>query len=316
MGIEHPLPGPWCNGVQLVSSPYFDPGSQRAAKVQQLFARIAPRYDLINDLQSAGLHRLWKRRVVEMAGPGPAVRALDLCCGTGDLAIGLARGGAWVVGLDFSAEMLRIAQRRAADCGLWREAFGVRPLAGAFAGGLGSKAPASEPTPDASRFPTSVPAPRTGSDDGAGSVRFVRADALRVPFPDQTFDIVTIGYGLRNLADLERGLVEIRRVLRPGGRLVALDFGKPESSLARKLYFAYLRAGVPWFGRIFCGDSAAYAYILDSLERFPGRQALAEALSALSFENITAKALCGGVMVLLRGEIGCQKPQDLATIDR
>jgi demethylmenaquinone methyltransferase/2-methoxy-6-polyprenyl-1,4-benzoquinol methylase len=298
-----------------MSSAYFEPGSQRAAKVKQLFARIAPRYDLINDLQSAGLHRLWKRRVVEMAGPGPGVRALDLCCGTGDLAIGLARMGAWVVGLDFSAEMLEIAHRRAADCGVWREGFGARPPGGDFDPNLPEKAPASGRTPDASRGSTPV-TDSCGEDDGAGSVRFVRADALRIPFPDQSFDIVTIGYGLRNLADLQSGLVEIRRVLRPGGRFVALDFGKPENSLARKLYFAYLRAGVPWFGRIFCGDAAAYAYILDSLERFPDRKALAEALNALGFGNVSAEGLCGGVMVLVYGEIGCQKAQDLAKINR
>lgn len=250
---------------------YFDPGSQRAAKVKQLFARIAPRYDLVNDLQSAGLHRLWKRRVVEFARPVLGERALDLCCGTGDLALGLARREMEVTGLDFSAEMLAIARHRA----------------GAIV--------------DAQR---------------QGSIRFVRADALHIPFPDRSFDIVTIGYGLRNLASLERGLAEVRRVLRPGGRLVALDFGKPESALARKAYFGYLRAGVPWFGRLFCGDADAYAYILESLERFPDRRALAACLAGLGYERPSAVSLCGGVMVLVTGEIGCQKAHDLPTLNR
>jgi demethylmenaquinone methyltransferase/2-methoxy-6-polyprenyl-1,4-benzoquinol methylase len=251
----------------LMGNAYFDPGSQRAAKVKELFARIAPRYDLINDLQSAGLHRLWKRKVLALARPAPGERALDLCCGTGDLALALASAGATVAGLDFSGEMLRIAHNRMAR-----------------------------------RANTS------------GAVRFVRADALRIPFPDGSFDIVTIGYGLRNLADLEAGLREARRVLRPGGRLVALDFGKPQAPLARKLYFGYLRAGVPLFGRLFCGDAAAYAYILESLERFPARAELADRLSSAGFENARATDLCGGVMVLIHGEIGCQKQGERATI--
>ena len=253
-----------------MSSAYFDPGSQRAAKVKQLFARIAPRYDLINDLQSAGLHRLWKRKVIDLARPEPGKRALDLCCGTGDLALGLARRGAVVTGLDFSVEMLEIARRRGTPLGA----------------------------------------------TGSGSVQFVRADALSIPFPDESFDIVTIGYGLRNLANLEHGLAEVRRLLRPGGRMVALDFGKPERALTRRAYFGYLRVCVPWFGRIFCGDSAAYTYILESLERFPDKDALAQCLISLGFERPCARSLFGGVMVLLSGEIGCQEPRNSAKLNR
>src|SRR5437762_2585346 len=160
----------------------YDPGEQRSAKVRDLFAAIAPRYDLVNDLQSFGLHRWWKRRTIQLAGVRPGEQALDLCCGTGDLAFELARQGAKVVGLDFSAPMLAVAQARIRN----------RPLA----------ASASDPPQPA-----------------AGNPQLLRGDALKLPFPDASFHIVIIGYGLRNLAAFDQGLLEMSRVARPGGRL-------------------------------------------------------------------------------------------------
>lgn len=226
------------------------PNLPRAARVDQLFARIARRYDLINDLQSLGLHRLWKRRLVRLTAPRTGDRALDLCCGTGDIARLLARNGARVVGLDFNQPMLEIAERKGES---------IERAAGS-------------------------------------SSHFVRGDALRIPFPDDTFDIVTVGYGLRNLASWEAGLREMRRVAKPGGRLVALDFGKPENALWRGIYFGYLKFFVPLLGRIFCGDPAAYAYILESLRQYPGQAGVAAGLRSLGLVNVRIFPVVGGAM--------------------
>src|SRR5437773_4067886 len=180
---------------------YYAPGKERAAKVSDLFGTIARRYDLINDLQSFGLHRHWKRRLVGLAKIQPGERALDLCCGTGDVAFALARKGAEVTGLDFSEPMLAVARER-----------------------LKAQIPKFEPD---------------------GKVKFVCDDAQQIPFPDNSFDLVTISYGLRNLADWEKGLREMRRVTNPGGRLLVLDFGKPANVVWRKIYFAYLDCFIP-----------------------------------------------------------------------
>jgi demethylmenaquinone methyltransferase / 2-methoxy-6-polyprenyl-1,4-benzoquinol methylase len=248
-----------------MANAFFDPGDQRAAKVHDLFSRIAPRYDLINDLQSFGLHRYWKRRVVRLACPQPGLRALDLCCGTGDLALALVRRGAQVVGLDFSEQMLDAAQRRQSR---------VR-----------------EQAPGAPQHASSCP-------------RFVRGDAQHIPFSDNSFDIVTVGYGLRNLTNWETGLREMHRVANPGGRLVVLDFGKPDNALWRGLYFGYLKLFVPWLGRIFCGSAGAYAYILESLKHYPAQHAVAAQMRELGLANVSIASLLGGAMSINYGEKG------------
>ena len=244
---------------------FYDSGEKRSAKVRDLFAAIAPRYDLINDLQSFGLHRWWKRRSIQLACVRSGEHALDLCCGTGDLAFALARQGARVVGLDFSAPMLAVAQARSR----------ARPLA----------ASASNQPQPATRNP-----------------QFLRGDALSLPFPDASFHIVTIGYGLRNLADFEQGLREMSRVAKPGGRLLVLDFGKPDHALWRAVYFGHLKWFVPLFGKIFCGDPATYAYILESLKHYPAQQGVATQLRELNCGSIRVVTLLGGMMSIHYGE--------------
>jgi demethylmenaquinone methyltransferase/2-methoxy-6-polyprenyl-1,4-benzoquinol methylase len=253
-----------------MANTYFDPGEQRAAKVHELFSRIAPRYDLINDLQSFGLHRSWKRRVVHLARPQPGQSALDLCCGTGDLALALARRGARVAGLDFSEQMLATAARRQS------EPRNQSPEAGLHA----------------TRNTQQTPLPPC----------FIRGDAQRLPFPDNVFDIVTVGYGLRNLANWETGLREMWRVANPGGRLLVLDFGKPDNALWRALYFGYLKLIVPWLGRIFCGSAGAYAYILESLKHYPAQHAVAAKMRELGLANVSVVSLLGGAMSINYGE--------------
>lgn len=227
--------------------------------VNNLFARIASRYDLINDLQSFGLHRLWKRRVVALAGLRPGMRALDLCCGTGDIALAMARKGADVVGLDFNDWMLDLARRKPPQ----------------LSGKSGIQAP---------------------------PVFWMRSDALQLPFRSGSFDVVTAGYALRNLADWEAGLTEIHRVVRPAGRLLILDFGKPDNALWRAVYFGYLRLFVPLLGRILCGDARAYAYILESLKRYPAQRGVAAKMAALGMANLRVINLFGGAMSINCGD--------------
>jgi len=248
-----------------MANTFFDPGDQRAAKVHNLFSRIAPRYDLINDLQSFGLHRYWKRRVIQLACPQPRQRALDLCCGTGDLALALARHGAQVTGLDFSERMLEVAERRKGrNPKPQRQSDARNPRGKRQKTDIRILHHATRDTHHVSRSRFTHHAPPLTTP------HYVRGDAQRIPFPENSFDIVTVGYGLRNLANWEAGLREMQRVAKAGGRVVVLDFGKPDNPLWRGLYFTYLRLFVPCLGRVFCGSAAAYAYILESLQRYPG----------------------------------------------
>ena len=187
----------------------------------------------------SGLHRHWKHRLVELAGHPGSV--LDLCCGTGDIAL---RFTGHVVGADFTHEMLQVARTRSPH------------------------------------------------------ITWTRADALQLPFADASFDVVTVGYGLRNLADLGQGLREVYRVLRPGGKLLALDFGKPVNPLLRRLFFAHLRFHLPLMGRWSCGDPEAYSYILDSLEAYPAQRGVLELMQATGFRDCGIEEFLGGTMAI------------------
>ena len=229
---------------------YYAPGSERADKVRLLFSRIARRYDRINDWMSLGMHRRWKRRLVEAIAPRPGSRVLDLCCGTGDVAraVAAARAGngkVEVIGLDFTEEMLELARR---------------------------VAPSGRP------------------------IRYELGDALAMAFPDASFDAVTCAYGLRNLADLDRGLREAWRVLKPGGRLASLEFGRPRHPVMSWIYFAYLKTMLPLFGLLYFGDSQTYGYIFASVSRFPDQRELAERMRAAGFARVRVDDVMAGAM--------------------
>jgi demethylmenaquinone methyltransferase / 2-methoxy-6-polyprenyl-1,4-benzoquinol methylase len=249
-----------CYSAFGMGNRYYAADEHRAERVNDLFDAIAPRYDLINDVQSFGVHRRWKRRLVVMAGLKPGDRALDLCCGTGDVSFALAATGAEVTGLDFSEPMLNVAEGRKLKVQSSKLNTEINP------GG-------------------NLPAPS-----------FVRGDALHTPFPDDHFDAVTISYGLRNLADFEGGLREMHRVAKPGGRLLVLDFGVPDSAAWRALYFTYLRCAVPLFGLCFLGNAAAYAYILESIRHYPAQRGVAKLMEQLGCRNVRVVNLLGGVM--------------------
>ena len=131
---------------------------------------------------------------------------------------------------------------------------------------------------------------------------FLQGDAQKIPFPENSFDIVTVGYGLRNLTLWERGLEEMHRVARPGARIIVLDFGKPANALWRALYFAHLKCSVPLIGLLFCGNAAAYSYILESLKHYPAQLAVAEKMRGLKLEKVRVIQLLGGAMAINYGE--------------
>ncbi len=243
-----------------MTNKFYAPGQQRAARLNELFDSIATRYDLINDLQSLGMHRQWKKRLLKLAAGRPGERALDLCCGTGDISFALARQGVEVVGLDFNEPMLAVAAQRSKA--------------------QSSKSPAGTP---------SLP------------VQFLRGDAQQIPFPDASFDLVVISYGLRNLNDWETGLREMQRVTRPGGRLLVLDFGKPDNALWRGIYFTYLKWFVPLLGRLFCGDADTHGYILESLKHYAAQKRVAAKMQALQLTDVQIINLMGGAMSINYG---------------
>jgi len=208
--------------------------TRHTQKVDQLFGAIAARYDLINDIQSLGLHRIWKRRVVVLANFNEGETGLD------------KRGGA-LVGIDLNRPMLLQAAARLAK-------------------------------------------------RGDQCVRLAQADALNLPLGNHSLDLVTIGYGLRNLGSMEDGLREITRVLKPGGRLLILDFGKPANRLLRSAYYLYLAWILPVFGWLCCGNASAYAYILDSLKKYPAQKGVAAKLDLLGYKSVQIIDIMGGTM--------------------
>ena len=212
-----------------------------------MFGAIAARYDLVNDIQSLGLHRVWKRRVVSLANFSEGETGLDLCCGTGDIATGLAKRGGSIVGMDLNRPMLQQAAARLAKRGEQR-------------------------------------------------VNLAQANAMQLPLGNHSLDLVTIGYGLRNLANMDDGLREITRVLKPGGRLLILDFGKPKNRIIRSVYFLYLAVMLPVFGWLCCGNASAYAYVLDSLKKYSAQKGVTSVLRSTGYKSVQVIEIMAGAM--------------------
>jgi demethylmenaquinone methyltransferase/2-methoxy-6-polyprenyl-1,4-benzoquinol methylase len=212
--------------------------------VRRLFATIADRYDLITVLLSYGGDRGWKRRLVSMSGAAPGVRALDLACGTGDIAFAMAARGARVTGLDITYRMVELAKEKA---------------------------------------------------DGP---RFLVGDMLALPFADASFDLVTTGYGIRNVPDIDTALGEVRRVLRPGGRFLSLDFNRPSNALLRTVYLGYLTVVGSTLGWTLHRDPDTYRYIPESIRRYPGAMAIVDRLTAHGFRSARYIPVLGGLMAI------------------
>ncbi len=216
-------------------------GTLQPDAVRGMFDRIAPVYDVMNRVMTAGLDRRWRRLTVE-AVVRPGDRVLDACCGTGDLAVAAERRGATVTGLDFSAAMLERARRKSA------------------------------------------------------TVEWVEGDLLALPFADETFDAATVGFGVRNVADLDLAVAELRRVLRPGGRLAILEITQARGVL-RPFFSLWFDRIVPLLGKVLPGGRA-YAYLPASVRRFPGAEALAALLERGGFEEARFRLLGGSIVAL------------------
>jgi demethylmenaquinone methyltransferase/2-methoxy-6-polyprenyl-1,4-benzoquinol methylase len=232
-----------------VPSPTFE----RPEQIRELFDRIAPHYDALNQTLSLGLHQVWKRMAVRWSGAGPGGQVLDLCCGTGDLALQLARRvgrSGQVVGLDFSPAMLEIARRRSR------------------------------------LFP-------------GYSLEWVLGDALALPFPNASFDAVTMGYGLRNVTDIPQALREIYRVLKPGCRAALLDFHRPTGiPFLADFQRWYLNTQVVARAQAL-GLASEYAYIDPSLDGFPSGQEQQQMALQVGFSVAKFYPLAGGMMGVL-----------------
>jgi demethylmenaquinone methyltransferase/2-methoxy-6-polyprenyl-1,4-benzoquinol methylase len=237
-------------------------GKRRYVRI--LFATIADRYDFITVALSFGQDRRWKRRVVNLARPGAATRVLDLATGTGDLAFAAASRGASVVGLDITQRMIELARAK-------QKQLPVPPARPAH--------PAHPTRP-------------------AHPARFLVGDMLALPFRAASFEIVTTGYGLRNVPDLTEAISEIRRVLVPGGQLLSLDFNRPSNAIVRTVYLAYLTVVGSALGWMLHRDPDTYRYIPASIRQYPGAEGVARMLTAAGFSNVRAHPVLGGLMTI------------------
>ena len=231
------------------------PREDKARRVRGVFDSVAGNYDLMNDLMSAGTHRLWKRFTLALANLRPGQRALDVAGGSGDLAAGMARqvGSRGLVVLsDINAAMLARGRDRLIDEGF------------------------------------------------VDSVAYVQADAERLPFPDSTFDCITIGFGLRNVTDKNAALASMRRALKPGGQLLVLEFSRPAPAL-KPLYDAYSFRVLPLLGRWVAGDEASYRYLAESIRMHPDQETLLRMLQEAGLEGCRYHNLSGGIVAVHRG---------------
>ncbi|MEO8464011.1 MAG: bifunctional demethylmenaquinone methyltransferase/2-methoxy-6-polyprenyl-1,4-benzoquinol methylase UbiE [Gammaproteobacteria bacterium] len=232
------------------------PWDEKKSRVRSVFDSVAPRYDLMNDVMSGGMHRLWKRFTLAKTGLRPGQQALDVAAGSGDLAAGLARqvGKAGrVVVTDINAAMLAEGRDR-----LLNEGF-------------------------------------------AGNVEYVLADAENLPFPDGSFHCVTIGFGLRNVTDKDAALRSLYRVLKPGGRLLVLEFSRPQLGPLAPLYEAYSFNVLPRLGQLLAGDSESYRYLAESIRKHPDQDTLKAMMQGAGFERCEYFNLTAGVVAVHAG---------------
>jgi len=223
-----------------------------SSQVREMFSRIAPRYDLLNHLLSLNLDRGWRRRAAAELRASAGETVLDLCGGTGDLALAVARAapGATVVCCDFAHPMLRRA------------------------------------------------APKFARAWVGGRCLLLEADGLTLPFREGSVDGITVGFGVRNLADLDAGFREMRRVLRPGGRLVVLEFSRPQGPVLSRLYRLYLGRLLPRVGDAASGASGPYGYLARTIAAWPDAPALAGRLREAGFDAVGWALLSGGIVAL------------------
>lgn len=230
--------------------------SEKAKRVADVFHSVAARYDLMNDLMSGGIHRLWKRFTIELSGVRPGNKVLDIAGGTGDLTRKFSKlvgPEGEVVLADINDSMLKVGRDRLLDLGV------------------------------------------------AGNVRFVQADAEALPFPDNHFDCITIAFGLRNVTHKDRAIASMLRVLKPGGRLLVLEFSKPGNKMLSKAYDQYSFRLLPLMGKLVTNDSESYRYLAESIRMHPDQETLKAMMEEAGFARVTYHNMTGGVVALHRG---------------
>jgi demethylmenaquinone methyltransferase/2-methoxy-6-polyprenyl-1,4-benzoquinol methylase len=230
--------------------------SDKAGMVADVFHSVASRYDLMNDLMSGGIHRIWKRFTIELSGVRKGHAVLDIAGGTGDLAARFSEivgDTGRVVLADINDSMLQVGRDKLLDKGL------------------------------------------------QGNLEFVQADAQHLPFPDESFDCITIAFGLRNVTDKDLALRSMLRVLKPGGRLLVLEFSKPDSELLSKAYDAYSFRVLPLMGRLVANDSDSYQYLAESIRMHPDQDTLRDMMEDAGFTRCEYHNMTGGIVALHKG---------------
>ncbi len=232
------------------------PWDEKARKVRGVFDSVASNYDLMNDLMSGGVHRLWKRFTLSLTGLRTGQRALDVAGGTGDITLGMSKqvgDSGLVVLTDINAEMLNVGRDRLLDKGVTR------------------------------------------------NVEYAQANAEKLPFADASFDCVTIAFGLRNVTDKPAALASMRRVLKPGGQLIVLEFSKPTTAPMRAMYDAYSFRVLPMLGKFVAKDADSYRYLAESIRVHPDQETLLGMLQDAGLEGCRYHNLTGGVVAVHRG---------------
>ncbi|MGB1297446.1 MAG: bifunctional demethylmenaquinone methyltransferase/2-methoxy-6-polyprenyl-1,4-benzoquinol methylase UbiE [Psychrobium sp.] len=230
--------------------------SDKQAKVADVFHSVAAKYDIMNDLMSFGVHRLWKRFAIDCSGVRPGQKVLDLAGGTGDLTAKFSRivgEKGQVVLADINDSMLKVGRDKLRDLGV------------------------------------------------VSNVEYVQANAQALPFPDNTFDLITIAFGLRNVTDKDEALRSMYRVLKPGGRLLVLEFSKPSNELLSKAYDMYSFNLLPTMGKVVANDSESYKYLAESIRMHPDQDTLKGMMENAGFEQAQYYNLTGGIVALHRG---------------
>ena len=232
------------------------PEDEKAGLVRGVFSSVASRYDVMNDLMSMGIHRLWKRYTIDCSGVRAGHKVLDIAGGTGDLTLRFSRlvgSTGQVILADINDSMLKVGRDKLANKGV------------------------------------------------VGNVKFAQANAESLPFADNTFDCITIAFGLRNVTDKDAALKSMYRVLKPGGRLLILEFSKPESECLSTIYDQYSFRLLPFMGQIIANDAESYRYLAESIRMHPDQETLKAMMDNAGFEQTTFKNLTGGVVALHKG---------------